>query len=75
MSLTSKTKMEHLSEYEHFCDYRVQARRALASYSMVSFAVGMAFAVAVCLFWYKSMVETGNLNRVESLPCQNTSLV
>ena len=75
MSLARKTKMERLSEYEHFCAYRDQARRALVSFSLVSFTAGFMVSASLSVFLYKTMPATGNLERIASLPCQNTSLV
>ena len=64
--------MDHHSD----CVYRAQARRALVGFSVMSFAAGAVVAFGCCLFAVHEIhPNTGNLDRVVDLPCQNTCLV
>ena len=79
-NLVNKTKMEHLSDEQQFAIYRLQARRALLSYSFVSFSVGMMVAFAICV-WSHSLRsqsefgdQAGTLKCNQKQLCLNTSL-
>ena len=57
------------------CKYKERARRALVSYSMVSFALGMFVGVALCHYVVEHAKDTGNLDHGQQLAsCLNTSL-
>jgi len=59
--------MAHLCD----CEYKKQARMALISYSMVSFAFG-CFVGAACIGSWS--IFSGNLSQdCSTLPCLNTS--
>lgn len=54
------------------CPYRQQAKMALVSWAVLSFAVGTAFGVAICTYFHET---DGSLSREPTISsCQNTLL-
>lgn len=85
MSQDSKTKMEHPYSEQTACAYRLQARRALVSYALMSFSAGVAVSFGICVFShaYRTVHSehhsqmgqpAGTLKRNAKLPCPNTFL-
>lgn len=86
MSQANSTKMEHPYNKEANCTYRIQARRALVSYALMSFAAGVAASFGVCVLVHglnpiprdnshHYVSDSGTLDCNAALPCLNTFLV